>query len=160
MPEIDLSDLVLDPDVAGQTFTVVRRQETVSASGFSQVVAKSIPVIGSVQPTGDNSLVREDAYDAQAKTLKVVTQFRLRGVSASSGGSTFKPDRVLWGGDCYEVRVVDDYSQFGGGLVEAECVQVVYDGTPPGALPPSGVVGQLDFSQAANSGYAMGASGC
>lgn len=159
MAEIDVTDVLIDSDVAGDAFTVIRRLEVVSQYGLSSSRLKHIPgVLGSVQPTGDNSLIREDAYDAQAKTLKIITSFRLRGVSQSAGPSSYKPDRVLWNGDYYEVRVVDDWTLFGGGMVEAECVQVTYVGTPPGQLLP--YVGKLDFSQIANSGLAGGASGC
>ena len=159
MAEVDVTDVLIDSDVAGDSFSVLRRQEYVDDYGISRVVTKTIlDVLGSVQPTGDNSLTRDQAYDVQAKTLKIITQFRLRGVSVSSSDSQYKPDQIQWNDDTYEVRVVDDYSLFGGGFVEAECVQIDYVGTPPAALLPSGVVGQLDFSQAANSGYAMGAS--
>ena len=54
-----------------------------------------------------------------------------------------------------EVRVVDDFSRFGGGLVEAECAQIPYVAPPPGALPP--YVGRLDFSRGSNSALTMGA---
>lgn len=158
MPEIDVTDVLLDADVAGQSFTVLRRQERVDQYGISSTVVQAISdVLGSVQPTGDNSLIREDAYDAQAKTLKVITSFRLRGVSTSAG-QNYKPDQIQWNGDTYEVRVVDDFSQFGGGMIEAECVQVDYVGLPPDALPP--YVGGLDFSQAAMSAMPHGAGSC
>ena len=93
MPEIDVTDVLLDADVAGQSFTVLRRQEQVDQYGISSTIILTInDVLGSVQPTSDNSLIREDAYDAQAKTLKVITSFRLRGV-ATSAGQNYKPDQ-------------------------------------------------------------------
>jgi hypothetical protein len=154
MAEIDVTDVLFDADVAGDTFTVLRRIETVSQFGISSSRVTAIPnVVGSVQPTGDNSLIREDAYDAQAKTIKVFTSFRLRGVSADGSG-TYKPDQIVWNGDVYEVKVLDDYTQFGGGMTEAECVQIAYNGPPPDQLLPR--VGRLDFSQIANSGLGGG----
>lgn len=157
MAEIDVTDVLLDSDVAGDTFTVLRRREVVSQFGLSTVSVASIPgVVGSVQPTGDNSLIREDAYDAQAKTIKIFTPFRLRGVSVTNGAVKYKPDQIAWAGDVYEVRVLDDYTAFGGGMVEAECVQVFdYVGAPPDQLAP--YTGRLDFSQIASSGLAHGA---
>ena len=119
---------------------------------------KQIPnVLGSVQPTGDNSLLREEAYDAKAKTLKIITTFRLRGPSTSVGDN-YKPDQILWGGDTYEVRTAEDFAQFGAGMIEAECVQITFLGQPPSYLSP--YVGKLDFSQGALSGMARGAGGC
>jgi len=159
VPEVDVTDVLLDPDVAGQSFSVVRRPELVTSAGLSTTPnARTIAgIFGSVTPTGDNSLIREDAYDAQAKTIEVVTSFRLRGPSASTGGADYKPDVVLWRGDAYEVRVIDDDTQFGAGFTKAECVQIDYVGTPPHQLAPQ--VGRLDFSQNASAALARGA-GC
>ena len=159
MPEIDVTDVLIDNDVAGTSFTVLRRQEVVGINGVSSVnVLPVFGVLGAVQPTGDNSLMREEAYDAQAKTLKIITSFRLRGVSTSNALG-YKPDQVVWpegGTDVYEVRVVDDWSQFGGGQIEAECVQITYVGQPPSPLAP--YVGRLDFSQPVNAVLAHGSS--
>lgn len=161
MPEIDVTDVLLSSDIAGQSFDVIRRAEVVDETGFSTTPNDliALDVIGSVQPTGDNSLIREDAYDAQAKTIRVITSFRMRGVSRSTGASRYKPDIVRWNGDHYEVRVVDDYTPFGGGMVECECVQVDYVGTPTHPLFPSDV-GQLDFSRTANSALFGRLTGC
>ncbi len=157
MPELDVTDVLLDADVAGTSFDVVRRPEVVTQAGLSTTPLDRIVrgVLGSVTPTGDNSLVRDEAYDAQAKAIRVITSFRLRGVSHTTGAADYKPDRVLWNGDCYEVRVVDGWSAYGGGMVEAECVQVDYVGTPPHQLAPW--TGRLDFTQGANSALARGA---
>lgn len=157
MPEVDVTDVLLDPDVAGQSFDVVRRPELVTAAGLSTTPnARTVRgVFGSVTPTGDNSLIRDEAYDAQAKTIDVVTQFRLRGPSATTGSSIYKPDVVLWNGDAYEVRVLEDDTQFGAGFVKAECIQIVYDGTPPHQEATQ--VGELDFSQNASAALAKGA---
>jgi hypothetical protein len=157
--EIDVTDVLLDSDVAGDVFVVLRRQETVSDLGLSTLRVSEIPgVLGSVQPTGDNSLTREEAYDAKERTLRVITQFRLRGPSQTTGAAGYKPDVIRWGGDCYEVKVVSSYALFGGGYVEAECVQIDYVGTPPHQLAPSG--GRLDFTLGTNSALTHGAQGC
>lgn len=156
MPGIDVTGILLDPDIAGTPFTVIRRSEIVSNFGLSTVRSKSIPnVRGSVQPTGENSLVREAAFDVQAKTIKVITTFRLRGVSTQAGAN-YKPDLILWNGDYYEVRVINDYSQFGGGFIDAECTSIDYVDQAPNASPT--YVGRMDFSNTANSGWAKGTS--
>lgn len=157
MAEIDVTDVLLDSDVAGDAFTVIRRREVVGDNGMSIVQSNTVPnVLGSVQPTGDNSLMREEAYDAQLKTIKVITQFRLRGPSQTTGAAQYKPDQIVWRGDLYEVKVLDDWTLFGGGMVEAECLQIVHVGTPPHQLSSSG--GRLDFTQGANSALAKGSA--
>lgn len=156
MAELDVTDVLLDADVAGDAFTVLRRLEVVGQNGVSTVRVETVPnVAGSVQPTGDSSLLREEALDAGAKTIKVVTPFRLRGPSQTTGTANYKPDQILWRGDAYEVRVLDDWTEYGGGFVEAECSQIVYVGTPPQQLAPSG--GRLDFTRGQNSALARGA---
>jgi len=155
--ELDVTDVLLDADVAGDTFTVLRRREVVSQNGVSTVQVNEVPdVLGSVQPTGDNSLIREESLDAQAKTIKVITTFRLRGPSQTTSEAEYKPDQIVWRGDTYEVKVLDDWTEYGGGMVEAECSQVTYVGTPPRQLAPIG--GRADHTRGQNSAVAKGAS--
>lgn len=157
MPLVDVTDILVDPDIAGQSFTVIRRQEIVNDFGESTVVKAQIPAVGSVQPEGENDLLREDAFDAMAKTIIVVTSFRLRGVAKGPNKSRFKPDIVLWEGNYFEVVELKGWGDFGFGFVEATCTSVHYVDDPP-ILPPL-VYGQLDFSRPINAIYAYGAGG-
>lgn len=155
MAEVDVTDILSDPDVAGDAFTVIRRREIVGQNGVVTLQENRVDgVIGSVQPTGDNSLIREEALDAGAKTIKVVSTFRLRGPSQSTGEASYKPDQIVWRGDTYEVRVLDDWTEYGGGMVEAECSQIDYVGTPPHQLAP--VDGQTDFTRGQDSAVTRG----
>lgn len=158
MPLVDVSDILLDPDIAGQDFTVIRRQETVNSFGESVWSAQHIPnVVGSVQPGGDNALQREEGQDAQANSITVVTPFRLRGVAKGPGSNRYKPDIILWSGSHFEVMSLNSWGDFGGGFVEAECSSITYVDPPPEA--PLLEWGQLDFSRPVNAGYALGAGG-
>jgi galactose-6-phosphate isomerase len=151
MPEIDVIDCLLDPDLAADSFVVLRRADVVAANGrTTPVVTDTIPVIGAVYPTGDLSLTRADAYQSQAKTIKVISPFRLRGVAKDTLGLRYQPDIVIWRGDKFLVRIVDDYSRYGAGMVEAECSSIDFADLPPGELAPW--VGIADFSRPANSG--------
>lgn len=157
MPLVDVTDLLIDPDIAGQSFVVLRRQETVNNFGESTHTIARIPAIGSVQPSGDQSLIREEGFDAQANTIKVVTTFRLRGVTKGPNIARWKPDIVLWGGNYFEVISPNDWDTFGAGFIEVECTSIHYVDVPPmNALPN---VARLDFSRASNSGLAHGAGG-
>lgn len=156
MPEIDVSEVLLDGLVAGEGFWVFRRAQSVSTHGRTEVKGKGawLPAVGSVQPTGDNSMVREEAFQTQSKTLEVITSFRLRGVS-QEGEQQYQPDLVFWLGDYYMVKVINDYSQYGAGMIEAECSSIDRNDRPP-SPPPSPTPGQADFSRAANSGLVTG----
>ncbi|TWA71915.1 hypothetical protein FBZ84_101181 [Azospirillum baldaniorum] len=131
MASIDLSGLTLSTYIAGTEFAVIRRQEAVGGDGFSTVTPETIgPVYGSISPTGDNSLVRQQDFQTGAKTIKVITAFRLRGPSKEAGAS-YQPDLILWGGDHYVVRDLKDWTAFGAGFVEADCSSTDFIDSPP-----------------------------
>ena len=137
MPDIDVTEVLLDAVVAAEPFSVVRRQEVVSAAGVvttQDVVVEDL--LGSIFPSGDSSLLREEALQTQEQAITVVTTFLLRGAGADTGGASYQPDVVLWKGGTYQVRVVRSYSQYGAGMVEAECLGTAYRGlAPTPALP-------------------------
>jgi len=124
MPGIDVSYVLRDQMIAGERFQVVRRQETVNSLGISTVKEITLPALGSITPTGDNSLVRAEGYQQQAKTIRVITNFRLRGATIGQNGANYQPDIVLWNGSRFVVRTVDDYSQYGAGMIVAECSSI------------------------------------
>lgn len=132
MPQIDLSDIVLDPFIAGEAFSVIRRQQAVDNNGIMSTVNTAVPnVRGQVTPTGDNSLVREEAFQTQSKSISVITSYRLRGASKDENGVQWQPDLVLWKGDYYIVREIKDWSQYGAGLIEADCTSIDFVDQPP-----------------------------
>jgi len=132
MPEIDVTDVLFDPMVGGTAFTVLRRVQTLGINGQVAIVETAIvpSPVGSVRPTGDQSLVREDAFQQQAKSIRVVTTFRLRG-EATDGGADYQPDVVVWKGSRFLVRTIEDYSQFGAGLIQADCTSMTFVDPPP-----------------------------
>lgn len=121
MPQLDVTDLLFDQDLA-DTFSVQRRQQAVNSWGETTTsVTVFEDLSGAVYPTGNNSLVKQAAFETQAETITVVTTFRLRGVSQDSSQQAFLPDLVLWQGNQYLVSMVNDYSQYGQGFIQAEC---------------------------------------
>jgi len=158
MPDIDVSDLLFDSDIAGESFIVIRRQEIVGDNGVSVLTATSLPlpgdapIVGSITPTGDNSLVRQEAYQTQANTILVITPFRLRGPSKDSGGASFQPDVVVWNGNHFVVKTLNEWTSFGAGFVEAECSSIDLIELAPGETPP-GEGNGLDFSRDDNTIY-------
>lgn len=129
MPWIDVSDVVLDPTIAAETVAVLRRSQTINNFGEGPIAVSTLSAIGSVVPVGSNSLAREDAYSNQSKAIRFITAFRLRNMAESADGSLWQPDIVQWKGGNYLVKSVDDYSQYGVGMIAAECV--LFDFVPP-----------------------------
>lgn len=122
MARIDVSDVLDDEEIAGDQFSVIRRTETVN--NYGEVVAGTQRFIayGSVQPTGDLSLTRADAFASQQQSIKVFTRFRLRQQGGSVNNVGYLPDIILWADGSYLVRTVNDYTNFGSGYIEAECI--------------------------------------
>lgn len=145
MPEIDVTDVLISSDVAATAFSVIRRKSMTGTNGIevhtNQVIS---PVYGSVTPTGDNSLVREAAFQNQNKTIMVVTPFLLRGATTNPDNSQWQPDLILWQRDYFIVKSVEDYSQFGVGMIAADCELFDYVPESPSGNKP--VTGKLDFS--------------
>lgn len=134
MPQIDVSDVLSDPDLAGEPFRVLRRSETVNSFGEGVLKQTVYDAIGSISPTGDQSLVREEAYSQDADTIRVITTFRLRGASKDMG-LNYQPDLVMWNDSFYIVKAANDFSRYGAGFIDAECIQIDYVGTAPSDLP-------------------------
>lgn len=130
MPMLDMSAALTDPFLV-DSFSVVRRQETVNNSGISTVTpATTTPVYGIVYPSDENDLRRLPDSDIFAKAITVITKFALRGESETEGTS-FKPDLVVWNGDNFLVRLVDDYSNYGSGYIQAVCTSIDLVDAPP-----------------------------
>lgn len=125
MPDIDVSDLLDDPDIAGETFTVVRRQSVMQSNGVPTITSTYFPgCTGSITPTGDNSLVRAEAYSTQSNTIRVITGFRLRAAGKDGLGNVFDADIVLSDeGNAFVVSSLNEWNKFGAGFMEAECTQ-------------------------------------
>lgn len=134
MPDLDVSDVLLSSDIAGQDFIVVRRQTSVDQHGRAQVTETRFGpdqgCVGSVQPE-DSPLVREEGYQAALDAITVITSFRLRGPAKNPDGSQWMPDLVLWDGNSYVVETTNDYATFGAGTIEARCVSIDYQDTSP-----------------------------
>jgi hypothetical protein len=158
MPQIDVTDILLDPFIAGETFVVLRRLETVNSFGESVVLAESFNAIGSVVPMGDQSLTREGAFEVQSKTIRVITATRLRGASKDGTKQSFQPDVILWRSDYFVVSSIDDYTRYGGGFNEAECRSIDHVDVPPMQLIPA--FGWLNFSRPGQSGLIAGIAPC
>jgi len=130
LPEIDVTDVLGDPEIAGEPFIVIRRKVVVGSNGRNIITGTRMNAVGAITPTSDNALVREAAFQAQAKTMMVVTTFQIRGPSkdrtAQGVELQFMPDVIIWRGDSYEPVVVNDFSRYGGGFIQADCMSVDY----------------------------------
>ena len=126
MPHIDMSEALLDIDML-DTFSVIRRAETVSTSGFNSFTPTTFAGVRGVVTPGDSSLTRDADQQNASKTLTVTAPFYFRGESVG-----YQPDLVLWGGDYFVVMSIEDYTKYGPGWTQVTCNSIDYVDNPPG----------------------------
>lgn len=120
MPFLDVSDVVIDPDLA-DVMTVTRRGEVVSqATGRSEATEQVFDdVIGVVTMQDPAELLRRDDSDTAPRLIFIATPFLMRGVA-----SGFKPDVITWpkagepGSTRYTVLKCYPYPRYGAGIHE------------------------------------------
>jgi hypothetical protein len=130
MPMLDFSEVLTDPMLL-DSFSVTRRQETVNNLGLSTITPTPIAGLsGIVFPSDENDLKRFPDLQLQAKCITVITSFALRGESQASG-SEFQPDVVVWNGDNFLVRHIEDFSNYAAGFIKAICTSIDLVDQPP-----------------------------
>jgi galactose-6-phosphate isomerase len=117
MPLIDVLDVLFDPVIAAEAFTVTRRKETVGQNGRTQIVSETLNGVGSIQPATPQALRRLPEGTRVEGSISVYTSLRLMMQT-----ETQQPDEISWGGRSYQVADVRDWTHFGGGFVNATCI--------------------------------------
>jgi hypothetical protein len=151
-PLLDVSFAVCSPMLA-DSFTVLRRTQTVNNFGIGSVASQTItPVYGVVAPSTENDLERFPDLEVQSKAITVITSFALRGEAEVAGvrynaggynqggygGSeaiSFQPDIVVWNNDNFLVRALEDWSQYAAGFILAICTSTDLVDQPPSTEP-------------------------
>lgn len=114
MATLDVSQIPLSAEFQ-DSFTVLARQEQIGDSGRVTVTAQTSTQRGTLYPSADNSLIRQEDQQHGVKTLTIVTPYRLQ--MASDGR---QPDYIAYRGVMYMIRSVQDFTQYGAGFVVAE----------------------------------------
>lgn len=126
MPDLDVSDLLLDPDFAG--FLTIQRRAEVLVKGRPSGTPGTISPqpVGVIIPQNDSPMVRGPDQQNLPRLIQVHTPFRLRG--ASTG---YEPDLVIYLGAPYVVNKVQDFSPYGAGFIQADCSSQAATEPPP-----------------------------
>ena len=127
MPEVDVSEILEDTDIA-DVFDVCRREDTVSIqTGRSVLTEQHYPdVIGVVLNVEPSANQRTGDSQTTSQVVSVVTRFRLR--AAGAGG---QPDVITLAGVSYTVTKVLMHTRYGAGFVKAEAESMNAADTPP-----------------------------
>lgn len=133
MPMLDVSAVLTSPMLM-DTFLVNRRTQTVNNFGIASTTIQPFPgLFGVVYPSNENELKRLPDLQVQEKAITVITRFALRGEAETSANPavSFQPDIVVWGGDNFVVRKIEDWSQYGPGFILAICTSIDLVDAPP-----------------------------
>lgn len=126
MPELDVTDILFDPDFCDTTLTVTRRDMAVDDDGFGKNSLTTTPFSGVV--TVDKSLESRRLESGQVVhgAILIVTTERL-----TQGQTGRDADIVTYQGCDYRVSFVDPYTAYGAGFVQAHCELLPFDGGTP-----------------------------
>ncbi len=116
MAQIDVSDLLLDPDFINP-LKLIHRTPVVNGHGENQLVETCEDTVGSVQPASGKTIQRLP----DALRVGNVSSFWIKaGIVADS--SCKYPDLISFRGKRYAVQTVDDWSNWGAGWMRGTCV--------------------------------------
>ncbi|MBF7687077.1 hypothetical protein [Acinetobacter rathckeae] len=116
MPNLDVSDVLLDPDFMTTELLCNRTQVTVKQNGTADTSLQSIPFAGVVTTNSGLKMDRKEDGTLVKGAINIHTQFHL-----ISGDSSTQADEVQWRGKTYIVSQVLSNAHFGQGFVKAIC---------------------------------------
>lgn len=122
-PQLDVSDVLTDPDFCDSTLKCLRNSETVSEQGLTQISSATFPFSGVVTSERGDELTRGAEAERIGGTILVITRFRLRAAGAGNAA-----DIVQWNDRQFTVVRVNDYSSYGAGFREVTCELVPLTG--------------------------------
>lgn len=126
MPNLDVTDVLFDPDFCDMSLRVKRNLQTVDADGFATNTVTEKGFAGVV--TVDRSLEsrRMMSGNVIGGAILIVTVERL-----TQGQTGRDADIVTYQNRDYRVTFVDPYTAYGAGFVQAHCELLPFDGGIP-----------------------------
>lgn len=126
MPNLDVTDVLFDPDFCDMSLVVKRNVQTVDADGFATNTVTEKGFAGVV--TVDRSLEsrRMMSGNVIGGAILIVTVERL-----TQGQTGRDADIVTYQNRDYRVTFADPYTAYGAGFVQAHCELLPFDGGIP-----------------------------
>lgn len=116
MGQIDVSDILLDPDFA-EACALIHRVPSVNSFGENFLTETTVNTFGCVQPASGKAIQRLP----EALRIENLQTFWIKApiVADATGAYT---DVILWKGNRYNVKLVSDWTNWGEGWTEGLCV--------------------------------------
>jgi len=127
MPQLDVSDVLLDPDFIDTSLVCIRQAQTVGTDGIAVDTQTSTPFSGVVTNDTGDILMREAQGEHITGSITIHTKFRL-----TDGSTSYSADQVTWLGATYTVSRVANWSTYGAGFIAATCDLMPLSGGPDG----------------------------
>lgn len=116
MAQIDVSDVLLDPDFI-DPLKIINRTPVINLKGENRLVESCVDTFGSVQPASGKTLERLP----DALRVPNVSSFWIKGRIIADGSCEY-PDVIVFNEKRYNVQVVFDWTNWGAGWCEGTCV--------------------------------------
>lgn len=117
--KIDVSELMSDPDFVGP-IVHIRRKPVVNGFGQQILTECKTEMVGSVQPMSAKNIDRVP----ESLRVKNLLTFFVKGKIVATEGNQY-PDILVYQGFRFQVLAIRDWSSWGGGYSEGECVAEV-----------------------------------
>lgn len=117
MAQIDVSDLLLDPEFVDDV-TLINRTTEVNEFGVNELEEEEFDTIGSVQPASYKQIQRLPEALRQADIRSFFVKLEIK-----TDGSTVYPDLIEFQGRRYQVQSVAPWLNYGRGWCEGVCVE-------------------------------------
>ncbi|WP_404704972.1 head-tail adaptor [Yersinia vastinensis] len=126
MPNLDVTDVLFDPDFCDMSLVVKRNIQTVDADGFAtnEVTEKGFAGVVTVDRSLESR--RMMSGNVIGGAILIVTIERL-----TQGQTGRDADIVTYQNRDYRVTFVDPYTAYGAGFVQAHCELLPFDGGIP-----------------------------
>ena len=121
----DVTELLGDADFV-DSFSVIRRVNSVNNYGENVLSESTISAVGSIQPASPDDMQR---LPDSVRRRDAITVYSVTRISPDA-----YPDVVVWNGKKYQAQTSDDFGNYGAGYTRAICTLI--EAGNGGATPP------------------------
>lgn len=121
----DVTELLGDADFV-DSFSVIRRVNSVNNYGENVLSESTISAVGSIQPASPDDMQR---LPDSVRRRDAITVYSVTRISPDA-----YPDVVVWNGKKYQAQTSEDFGNYGAGYTKAICTLI--EAGNGGATPP------------------------
>lgn len=116
MPDLDVTDILGDPDIGGEPISIIRALRNVDIHGITVDAPYQIATYGNVQPASGEQLRQLPEEQRDEATISVFVPVMLIPLSRSNA-----PDLVVYDNQTYRVMIANNFGHYGQGYWHGIC---------------------------------------